>query len=77
MRSNNERGTFTTSLLLPDVEKWRPPHKQRLTIAIASAKVGVCFSYQAAVRTGLTSVLISRLAINAITENNPNQYRER
>src|SRR5262249_53888620 len=61
-RSNNERGTFTTSLLLPDVKKWQPPHNQRLTIAIASAIVGVCFSYQAAARTGLTSVLINRLA---------------
>src|SRR5215813_8081826 len=40
-------------------------------IAIASAKVGVCFSYQAAVRTGLTSALISRSAINVTIENNP------
>jgi len=43
-RSNNERGTFTTSLLLPDVVKCRLLHKQRLTIVIASAKAGVCFS---------------------------------
>jgi len=66
-RSNIERGIFTTSDWRLDIEKWQLLQTQRLTIAIASEKVGCSLVYQAACRTAVVSLLSTchRVAVNS------------
>lgn len=62
-----------TSVSDNDVWKWQLLHKQRLTSASASLKVGCSLAYQAAVRTTFVLSLIKALAIKVTNENKPNR----